>query len=500
SNIIQTIEKDEELRRKQGFTSISKEYIDIGDLIFPCESCGALLWHAKTLRKAIDVMNELYSICYGRGKIKLGTELKQPPKLLKDLITNIRNKSTSFIENIRRYNSMFAFTSMGCQVDDTVDMGRGMFCYRIHGENYHRLGALIPETARNPVRPQKIKKLDHGLTKEIRDMLDSINTLVEKFRMAAVYTIEFQKRGLPHCHILLWLEPEDKINTMGKIDQYILAEIPNKDEDPELYQIIIDHMIHGPCRADNLYCPCIVDLKCTKKFPKQFNESIVVDDNGLDRVTDAIDGEEVEEIKDFYDCRYLSACEVAWRIYGFDIHNRTPFVEWLPFHLQDEQLVIFDATESIDYKLEKASVKGPKECLEQKTYDNIVYETYRDACYACGILQVDKEYIDGLLEASEWGNGLIYDEKPYKPEELKIQHEKLYGSLTTEQKEIYSTVMDDVEKNIGRMFFVYGYGALLLKGGRGAHSRFAIPINIVKDSMCPILVDSELANLIQESN
>ncbi|GKC44676.1 DNA helicase PIF1, ATP-dependent [Tanacetum coccineum] len=84
-----------------------------------------------------------------------------------------------------------------------------------------------------------------------------------------VYTIEFQKRGLPHCHILLWLEDEDKLTTTGKIDHYISTEIPNKDDDPELYQIVSDHMMHGPCGVENPSSPCMVDFKCTKKFPKQ---------------------------------------------------------------------------------------------------------------------------------------------------------------------------------------------------------------------------------------
>ncbi|GKE44264.1 ATP-dependent DNA helicase PIF1-like protein, partial [Tanacetum coccineum] len=39
--------------------------------------------------------------------------------------------------------------------------------------------------------------------------------------------------------------------------------------------------------------------------------------------------------------------------------------------------------------------------------------------------------------------------------------------------------------------------ALLLEGGRTAHSRFAIPINVVDDSMCHISADSELAELIR---
>nr|GFB18764.1 hypothetical protein [Tanacetum cinerariifolium] len=42
-----------------------------------------------------------------------------------------------------------------------------------------------------------------------------------------------------------------------------------------------------------------------------------------------------------------------------------------------------------------------------------------------------------------------------------------------------------------------GIVALLLEGGRTAHSLFAIPINVVKDSMCNIFADSELAELLR---
>ncbi|GJY15884.1 hypothetical protein Tco_0386306 [Tanacetum coccineum] len=160
-------------------------------------------------RREIDALDQSYSICCSRGKVKLGTELKEPPKLSKDLITNEHNKSATFIDKIRRYNSMFSFTSMGGKVDDTVNYGRGPFCYRIHGENYHRVGSLLPGTDTTPKFAQlyifdteneitnrikafskesstssKDKKLDHQLATEIRDMLDSINPLVQKFHMA----------------------------------------------------------------------------------------------------------------------------------------------------------------------------------------------------------------------------------------------------------------------------------------------------------------------------
>jgi len=46
--------------------------------------------------------------------------------------------------------------------------------------------------------------------------------------------------------LLLWLVAEHRI-TPDKIDDVISAEIPNYNDDPELYQIVISNMVHGPC-------------------------------------------------------------------------------------------------------------------------------------------------------------------------------------------------------------------------------------------------------------
>nr|GFA65162.1 ATP-dependent DNA helicase PIF1-like [Tanacetum cinerariifolium] len=96
-------------------------------------------------------------------------------------------------------------------------------------------------------------------------------------------------------------------------------------------------------------------------------------------------------------------------------------------------------------------------------------------------------------------NILIYNETSYNKEQLSEQHVRFYDSLTLEKKGIYSTVMDAVSNNKGGMFFVYGYGVLLLECGRTAHSWFAIPINVVEDSMCHIAADRDLADLIRKA-
>ena len=59
---------------------------------------------------------------------------------------------------------------------------------------------------------------------------------------AWLYSIEWQKHGLPHCHLLLWLSADHRI-TPDKIDDVICAEIPDPSVDPELHHIVMSNMV-----------------------------------------------------------------------------------------------------------------------------------------------------------------------------------------------------------------------------------------------------------------
>ena len=80
-----------------------------------------------------------------------------------------------------------------------------------------------------------------------------------------LYSVEWQKRGLPHAHILIWLV--DKVRP-EEIDKIISAEIPDPNVDQELFDIVTTNMIHGPCGTLNMMSPCMDNGKCTKRFPK----------------------------------------------------------------------------------------------------------------------------------------------------------------------------------------------------------------------------------------
>lgn len=149
----------------------------------------------------------------------------------------------------------------------------------------------------------------HDITARVfKQKLKSLMDLITKYEIFGetrcwMYSIEWQKRGLPHAHILIWLVT--KI-TPDEVDNIISAEIPDLTTDPELFNIIKQNMIHGPCGAYKINSPCMVDGKCSKRYPRALiSESITgidgyplyrrrpIDDNGQSFIL-KIKNEEIE--------------------------------------------------------------------------------------------------------------------------------------------------------------------------------------------------------------
>uniref|UniRef100_A0A0D3D4V3 ATP-dependent DNA helicase n=1 Tax=Brassica oleracea var. oleracea TaxID=109376 RepID=A0A0D3D4V3_BRAOL len=124
-------------------------------------------------------------------------------------------------------------------------------------------------------------------------------------------------------------------------------------------------------------------------------------------------------------------------------------------------------------------------------------------------------------------NRLITDELCYDRDACAQEHQRLQSRLTSEQRDIYNTIMKAVTTNSGGVFFVNGFGgtgktflwktlstyirsvgdivlnvassgmaALLLDGGRTAHSRFSIPLQLNESSTCSFTTNSEIAELL----
>nr|GEX71953.1 DNA helicase PIF1, ATP-dependent [Tanacetum cinerariifolium] len=131
--------------------------------------------------------------------------------------------------------------------------------------------------------------------------------------LPVVYVIEFQKRGLPHAYILLWLKEEWKCTTPTQIDDIISAEIPCPTDDPEGYKVVTEFMLHGPCET-------------------------IIDEDG--------------------------------------------------YPIIDEEIQ-----------------RGPQSFKELMTINEILYARFKEACFAYGLLNDDKEWAHAISEASFWALG-----------------------------------------------------------------------------------------------
>ena len=81
--------------------------------------------------------------------------------------------------------------------------------------------------------------------------------------VAYVEVIEFQKRGLPHVHLVLWLRRRP---TLDEVDEIVCAEIPNVSTHPELHALVSQCMIHT-CREG----VCLDEFgHCKKHFPMAY--------------------------------------------------------------------------------------------------------------------------------------------------------------------------------------------------------------------------------------
>ncbi|XP_046468080.2 uncharacterized protein [Neodiprion pinetum] len=95
-----------------------------------------------------------------------------------------------------------------------------------------------------------------------------------------VYTVEFQKRGLTHAHILFISNNNDKLMTPEAIDSFISAEIPDKRIHQQLYQSVTSHMLHVP-HTSKIPCWNSVTKSCSKNIPKNLVENTDISGGGF---------------------------------------------------------------------------------------------------------------------------------------------------------------------------------------------------------------------------
>ncbi|CAK8574132.1 unnamed protein product [Lathyrus sativus] len=112
-------------------------------------------------------------------------------------------------------------------------------------------------------RPDLLTRIFRSKFEQLKD--DVINKGVLGRVRSYMYVKEFQKRGLPHVHMLLILDTDDKLREPEEYDSVVKAEIPQHESEPELYEAVLKHMTHGPCGVLNQKSPCMKNGHCKKK-------------------------------------------------------------------------------------------------------------------------------------------------------------------------------------------------------------------------------------------
>ena len=162
--------------------------------------------------------------------------------------------------------------------------GADLFLTATANPNWPEIKAELLPGQKPSDRPDLIVRVFHA---KMKKMLNDIHKEGIMGRtVARVWTIEFQKRGLPHMHMIIFFHPDAKLRTPEEVNSLLCAEFPDEEAHPELFELVKSVMVHTPCGNDhnNPNSPCIENEKCTKNFPKLFQDQTVVNTDSYARL------------------------------------------------------------------------------------------------------------------------------------------------------------------------------------------------------------------------
>ncbi|CEG75870.1 hypothetical protein RMATCC62417_10846 [Rhizopus microsporus] len=130
--------------------------------------------------------------------------LPDPPQYLKDLLERTDTQGHHFKDNLRQYNTAFAFTSLGCDIVSAEERNAnnnrgGLSAFQIHDALCHRQGPLTPTEDSEPSyiqlyifdpcyaaerRQVRNSNLDPEIIRELSVMLAQCNPFAHVYRHA----------------------------------------------------------------------------------------------------------------------------------------------------------------------------------------------------------------------------------------------------------------------------------------------------------------------------
>ncbi|KAL4573146.1 hypothetical protein LXL04_019943 [Taraxacum kok-saghyz] len=338
--------------------------------------------------------------------------------------------------------------------------------------------------------------------------------------IALLYTIEFQKRGLPHCHTLLWVTAPSQISSGSDVDKYISAELPDPVVNPALHAIVTNCMFHGPCGLLNPAERCMQNgntVMVVTSYILSFLLFIVgkvVQGNGYDVVVILVRlFEDVRTVRGRLLPSFRSACYVLGFL-GEDKEWLLAFDEaavWASASqlcsLFGHLLLFCDVTDPLFFWSHAWKHMGD-DILHSYNSSRISSSIIGDDLLKDHILvEIEKILISSTpsktlsdfnlptpsrINASTFQNRLLLEERSYDTLELHQQYIFMSTQLNAEQKKVFDQIHLSATS-------ASGIASLLLPAGRTAHSRLKIPLDLSDASTCHIKKKTHLGQLLQET-
>ncbi|XP_074359717.1 uncharacterized protein LOC141699785 [Apium graveolens] len=184
----------------------------------------------------------------------------------------------------------------------------------------------------------------------------------------------------------------------------------------------------------------------------------------------------LDEVNNFLDGRYVCASEASWRIFGFDIHHRSPSVERLPINLPGQKYLNFQSSADLENVCNNATSKKSK------------LEACCELLMVLHMIHLRKHVV--LLE-KHWptvSDDVLYMRHKISDDiHLTLSEYEIHNYALTEGKIVLSVAVSEI-------------AATLLPGGRTAHSRFKIPLKLDQSSIAGIKHGTYIAELIQHTS
>ncbi|XP_074362379.1 uncharacterized protein LOC141702628 [Apium graveolens] len=306
--------------------------------------------------------------------------------------------------------------------------------------------------------------------------------------IGVMYVVEFQKRGLPH-----------------NVDNFISAEIPDPLLDPVGYAAVKEFMIHGPCGLQNVKSLCMKDLRCIRHFPKKYcarttfsqvSMPYECDKNCTFRANEALGKVAVREKNKFSKLEaffYLNSVDVNAQKYTYDeiprfyvrndgerkwtMRKRGFQIGRLCYVHHSTEYGLLDDDKELHEVLTQASTGGlPPQFYALREINELLWSSGKSLKKFDQLPQPPRSYLNNGT------NNLIIEETSYDTRKREYETAKLLQDCK---------VVLPVASS--------GIAATLMPGGRTAHSRFKIPIVLDECSTCNIAHDSDVAQLIKQT-